>query len=154
MPQQHQRVSSENDIRDSISHLARLSSCSKDLALAAEHLSAARSGDAASLLAATKIIDAVRHFADVNGGGGLNPAGAVGLALPTLIEDTSAAERFNSLIQDCGVSPHKIAELLQELPSKKQSDALLDFYFESMCVLVQPLCRHLHLNIVITLGIP
>lgn len=125
-------LTSETQIRDSISHLARLTSCSKELALAAEHLNAARSGDPASLLAATKIIDAVRHYADPTHGG-LNPAGAVGLALPTMIySDTSVTEKFKSLIQDCGVSPHKVSELLQDLPSKRQSDALVDFYFTNM----------------------
>ena len=44
----------------------------------------------------------------------------------------SAADNLNSLIQDCGVSPHKIAELLQELPPKNLMNDLIDYYFDSM----------------------
>jgi hypothetical protein len=129
----HQRLTSETEIRESISHLARLNNCSRELALAADYLNAARSGDTKSLLAATKIIDTVRQYADPTNDA-LNPAGADGLALPTVLEDTSAAEKFKSLVQDCGVSPHKVSELLQDLPSRKHSDALVDYYFTSMCV--------------------
>lgn len=44
----------------------------------------------------------------------------------------SAADKFNALIQDCGVSPHKIAELLQELPPKNLMNDLIDYYFDHM----------------------
>jgi hypothetical protein len=44
----------------------------------------------------------------------------------------SAADNFNALIQDCGVSPHKIAELLQELPPRNLINDLIDYYFEHM----------------------
>lgn len=127
----HQRLTSEIEIRESISHLARLNNCSRELAMAADYLNAARSGDTRSLLAATKIIDTVRQYADPSNDA-LNPAGADGLALPTVLEDTSAAEKFKSLVQDCGVSPHKVSELLQDLPSRKHCDALVDYYFTSI----------------------
>jgi hypothetical protein len=136
----HQRLTSETEIRDSISHLARLNNCSRELALAAEYLNAARGGDTKSLLEATKIIDAVRQYAEPTNDA-LNPAGADGLALPTVLEDTSAAEKFKSLVQDCGVSPHKVSELLQDLPSRKHCDALINYYFTSMCVAVTELNR-------------
>lgn len=147
----------DSAIRDSISHLSRLSQCSKELAIASQHLSAARGGDAASLAAATAIIDAVRHYADPvdaegsgsgNGVGGmLNPAGADRLAMPTFLEDAhSAAERLKSLIQDCGVSPHKMSELIQELPPKRITDALVDHYFSNLWVsgVFFLLCRASH----------
>lgn len=44
----------------------------------------------------------------------------------------SAADNLNALIQDCGVSPHKIAELLEELPPKNLMNDLIDYYFEHM----------------------
>ena len=44
----------------------------------------------------------------------------------------SAADQLNALIQDCGVSPHKIAELLQELPPKNLMKDLIDYYFDRM----------------------
>ncbi|KAG6868511.1 hypothetical protein C0993_001612 [Termitomyces sp. T159_Od127] len=53
----------------------------------------------------------------------------------TLIEEDlepSAADNLKSLVQECGVSPHKISELLQELPPARSSDVLIDYYFSSM----------------------
>jgi len=44
----------------------------------------------------------------------------------------SATDNLNALIQDCGVSPHKIAELLEELPPKNLMNDLIDYYFEHM----------------------
>jgi hypothetical protein len=49
--------------------------------------------------------------------------------------EPSAAENLKMLIRDCGVSPHKVPELLHELPPQRFSDALIDFYFSSMYVL-------------------
>ncbi|KAF8897583.1 fungal-specific transcription factor domain-containing protein [Infundibulicybe gibba] len=52
-----------------------------------------------------------------------------------LIEDDlepSAADNLKSLVQECGVSPHKISELLQELPPLRLSDVLIDYYFASI----------------------
>jgi hypothetical protein len=46
--------------------------------------------------------------------------------------EPSAADNMKSLVQDCGVSPHKIAELLAELPPPRFSAALIDFYFSSV----------------------
>lgn len=46
--------------------------------------------------------------------------------------ERSAADRLNALIQDCGVSPHKIAELIQELPPKNLMNDLIDYYFDHM----------------------
>jgi hypothetical protein len=48
--------------------------------------------------------------------------------------EPSAADNLKLLIQECGVSPHKISELLQELPPKRTSDVLIDYYFKSMWV--------------------
>ncbi|QRV72662.1 Fungal specific transcription factor domain [Ceratobasidium sp. AG-Ba] len=44
-------------------------------------------------------------------------------------QQPTPAEKMKSLVQDCGVPPHKLAELVQDLPPKSVSDALVDFYF-------------------------
>ncbi|TCD69670.1 hypothetical protein EIP91_006687 [Steccherinum ochraceum] len=46
--------------------------------------------------------------------------------------EASPADRLKSLIQDCGVAPHKISELVQELPPRGLSDKLVDFYFQAI----------------------
>ncbi|KDR83690.1 hypothetical protein GALMADRAFT_236024 [Galerina marginata CBS 339.88] len=46
--------------------------------------------------------------------------------------EPSAAENLKSLVQECGVSPHKISELLQELPPVRVTDVLIDFYFSTI----------------------
>ncbi|KAG8745794.1 hypothetical protein FRC10_007056 [Ceratobasidium sp. 414] len=50
---------------------------------------------------------------------------------PTLEDphQPTPAEKMKYLVQDCGVPPHKLAELVQDLPPKSVSDALVDFYF-------------------------
>lgn len=48
--------------------------------------------------------------------------------------EPSAADNLKSLVQECGVSPHKISELLQELPPQRLSDVLIDYYFTAMSV--------------------
>lgn len=48
--------------------------------------------------------------------------------------EPSAADNLKTLVQECGVSPHKISELLQELPPLRSSDILIDYYFRSMYV--------------------
>ncbi|KAJ3937244.1 MAG: fungal-specific transcription factor domain-containing protein [Lentinula lateritia] len=46
--------------------------------------------------------------------------------------EPSAADNLKTLVQECGVSPHKIPEILQELPPLRSSDALIDYYFTSL----------------------
>lgn len=46
--------------------------------------------------------------------------------------EPTAADNLKTLIQDCGVSPHKITELVQELPPRRFADVLIDFYFASV----------------------
>lgn len=46
--------------------------------------------------------------------------------------EPSAADNLKALIQDCGVAPHKITELVQELPPRRFADVLVDFYFASV----------------------
>ncbi|KAH7914171.1 fungal-specific transcription factor domain-containing protein [Hygrophoropsis aurantiaca] len=59
-------------------------------------------------------------------------------ATPSIIDsvrqdsEASAADNLKSLVQECGVSPHKISELLQELPPQRFSDVLVDHYFSSI----------------------
>jgi hypothetical protein len=52
------------------------------------------------------------------------------------LEDSepSAADNLNSLVQECGLPPHKISELLQELPPQRFSEVLIDHYFNAMYV--------------------
>ncbi|CAE7171712.1 unnamed protein product [Rhizoctonia solani] len=45
------------------------------------------------------------------------------------IQQPTAAEKLKYLVQDCGVPPHKLAELVQDLPPKSVADTLVDFYF-------------------------
>jgi hypothetical protein len=69
------------------------------------------------------------------------------LATPSLIEsvrqdsEPSAADNLKSLVQECGVSPHKISELLQELPPQRFSDVLVDHYFASINWTRYPVCE-------------
>lgn len=55
-------------------------------------------------------------------------------ALDIVDEDSepSAADNLKSLVQECGVSPLKISELLQELPPPRVAEVLIDYYFTSM----------------------
>lgn len=50
--------------------------------------------------------------------------------------EPSAAEKLQSLIQDCGVSPNQLTELLNDLPPRKVTDQLVDYYFDSLYVLI------------------
>ncbi|KAI0692567.1 fungal-specific transcription factor domain-containing protein [Cytidiella melzeri] len=43
--------------------------------------------------------------------------------------DSSPADNLKALVQECGVSPHKISELLHELPARSLTDKLVDLYF-------------------------
>lgn len=71
-----------------------------------------------------------------NGSGSNGHAGTPLHIIESVRQDSepSAADNLKSLVQDCGVSPHKISELLQELPPQRFSDVLVDYYFTSMCV--------------------
>ncbi|WVF67048.1 hypothetical protein IAT40_001791 [Kwoniella sp. CBS 6097] len=42
------------------------------------------------------------------------------------------AENLQRLITDCGVSPHKVAELVQELPPKHFADRIVDWFFSKL----------------------
>ncbi|KAI0068725.1 hypothetical protein BV25DRAFT_1792088 [Artomyces pyxidatus] len=65
--------------------------------------------DTKSFVAANSIIDSVRQDSE-----------------------PSAADNLKALVQDCGVPPHKITELVQELPPRRFSDVLIEFYFTSV----------------------
>jgi len=52
-------------------------------------------------------------------------------SVATVLEP-SAADNLKTLVQECGVSPHKIPELLQELPPRRTSDVLINYYFSEM----------------------
>ncbi|CAK5275627.1 unnamed protein product [Mycena citricolor] len=56
------------------------------------------------------------------------PSDALLIAVQDGLEP-SAADNLKTLVQECGVSPHKVAELLQELPPTRTSTALVDYYF-------------------------
>ncbi|KAJ7180125.1 fungal-specific transcription factor domain-containing protein [Mycena crocata] len=59
------------------------------------------------------------------------PADAILGAVQTGLEP-SAADNLKTLVQECGVSPHKVAELLQELPPTRNSTVLVDYYFATI----------------------
>ncbi|KAG1806755.1 fungal-specific transcription factor domain-containing protein [Suillus plorans] len=69
------------------------------------------------------------------------------LATPSIMEsvrqdsEPSAADNLKSLVQECGVSPHKISELLQELPPQRFSDVLIDHYFAAINWTRYPVCE-------------
>ncbi len=46
----------------------------------------------------------------------------------------STDDNVHTLLQNLGFSPHKIAELLDELPPSRTADVLVDFYFSTMYV--------------------
>lgn len=76
---------------------------------------------------------------------GMDPKSS--LATPSIIDsvrqdlEPSAADNLKSLVQECGVSPHKISELLQELPPQRFSDALIDHYFTDINWTRYPVCE-------------
>ncbi|EJD53601.1 hypothetical protein AURDEDRAFT_110415 [Auricularia subglabra TFB-10046 SS5] len=49
--------------------------------------------------------------------------------MPASLEDATPNDRLRSLIEECGVSPHKLSELAQELPPEQLSDVLVQYYF-------------------------
>lgn len=49
--------------------------------------------------------------------------------LPSSLEESSPSDRLRSLIEECGVSPHKVSEIAQELPPKDICDSLVQYYF-------------------------
>ncbi|ODN87089.1 hypothetical protein L198_07091 [Cryptococcus wingfieldii CBS 7118] len=53
------------------------------------------------------------------------------------------AENLQRLITDCGVSPHKIAELVQELPPKPFADKIIDWFFEKLNFIRYPIDERL-----------
>jgi hypothetical protein len=73
----------------------------------------------------------LHHDNGVNGAG-LLPAANGSKADSEDDLEVAAAENLKSLVQECGVSPHKISELLQELPPQRLSDVLVDYYFNAM----------------------
>ncbi|KAJ7781184.1 hypothetical protein B0H16DRAFT_1497372 [Mycena metata] len=46
--------------------------------------------------------------------------------------EPSAADNLKTLVQECGVAPHKVAELLSELPPIRTSAVLVDYYFHTV----------------------
>lgn len=47
---------------------------------------------------------------------------------------STPAENLKALVQECGVAPHKISELLHELPPRNLAEKLVDLYFTARCV--------------------
>ncbi|TFY81868.1 hypothetical protein EWM64_g2140 [Hericium alpestre] len=89
--------------------------------------------------------DAAGHMPNVNGQLGdashASPVGDHGIArvvTNSIIDavrqdsESTAADNLKTLVQDCGVSPHKITELVQELPPERFSNVLVDFYFSGV----------------------
>ncbi|KAG8913962.1 hypothetical protein FRC00_001187, partial [Tulasnella sp. 408] len=57
-------------------------------------------------------------------------SGTVGATIQE--EHSQVTDKLKSLIQDCGVPPHKLSELVQDLPPRSLSDVLIDYYFTSI----------------------
>jgi len=53
-------------------------------------------------------------------------------AFPPSLDEPSPSDNLKSLVQECGVAPHKLPELVQELPPKALCEALVDYYFTSI----------------------
>ena len=53
------------------------------------------------------------------------------------------AENLQRLITECGVSPHKVQELVQELPPKQFADRLINWYFNHLNVVRYPIDERL-----------
>ncbi|KAK8861265.1 hypothetical protein IAR55_002084 [Kwoniella newhampshirensis] len=53
------------------------------------------------------------------------------------------AENLQRLITDCGVSPHKVAELVQELPPKHFADRIVDWFFSKLNYVRYPIDERL-----------
>lgn len=53
-------------------------------------------------------------------------------AFPTSLDEPSPSDNLKSLVQECGVAPHKLPELVQELPPKALCEVLVDYYFTSI----------------------
>ena len=49
---------------------------------------------------------------------------------------STPAENLKALVQECGVAPHKISELLHELPPRPLAEKLVDLYFTGRFVLL------------------
>ena len=46
--------------------------------------------------------------------------------------EPSAADLLQSLIHDCGLSEERLHEFMEELPDRKSTDLLIDYYFKNM----------------------
>ena len=55
--------------------------------------------------------------------------------------ESTPADNLKRLVQECGVSPHKISELLHELPPRPMTDKLVDLYFTHMCAVILHRCE-------------
>jgi hypothetical protein len=49
--------------------------------------------------------------------------------------ESSSSDKLKNLIEECGVSPQSLQELLEELPPQEFSEILIDYYFDSVFVL-------------------
>lgn len=47
-------------------------------------------------------------------------------------EAAAAADKLRHLVQDCGLQPHKLEELVRSLPPKSYCDDLINFFFKSV----------------------
>ncbi|KAJ3570396.1 hypothetical protein NP233_g4431 [Leucocoprinus birnbaumii] len=93
---------------------------------------------ASGSVAPSSVLEQLQHVPSLVGTNGVangDSQSANGKTSLTPLEDDlepSAADNLKSLVQECGVSPHKISELLQELPPQRVSDVLVNYYFTSI----------------------
>lgn len=53
------------------------------------------------------------------------------------------AEQLQRLFKDCGVSPHKVQDLMAELPPRSDADGLIDWFFTKINYIRYPISEHL-----------
>lgn len=75
--------------------------------------------------------DLSSHGGGTTKGASTNTTSGLTSLIPQELEP-SAADNLRTLVQECGVSPHRVSELLQELPPVRSSDVLIDYYFNSV----------------------
>ncbi|KJA30225.1 hypothetical protein HYPSUDRAFT_32362 [Hypholoma sublateritium FD-334 SS-4] len=85
---------------------------------------------ASGSVAPASVMEQIQHVAMPTSTAGEHDAQRLGSDGDDL--EPSAADNLKSLVQECGVSPHKISELLQELPPTRISDVLIDYYFTTI----------------------
>ncbi|KAI0081762.1 hypothetical protein K474DRAFT_1587184 [Panus rudis PR-1116 ss-1] len=95
---------------------------------------------ASGVISAPVVLQKLQHVVDANHDVKPSPQLLNGDQLQNTVDskrdltviEPSPADKLKHLVQDCGVPPHKLPELLQELPPRNLSDKLIDYYFSAI----------------------